>query len=61
MDYIPAENRYDQIPYNQCGTSGLRLPAVSLGLWHNFGSVDNYERSKMILFRAFQYTLTDFM
>ncbi|MFC2125519.1 L-glyceraldehyde 3-phosphate reductase [Bacteroidota bacterium] len=60
MDYIPAENRYDQIPYNRCGTSGLRLPAVSLGLWHNFGSVDNYERSKMILFRAFDRGITHF-
>jgi len=60
MTYIPANNRYDQIPYNRCGKSGLKLPAVSLGLWHNFGSVDVYENSKKILFRAFDKGITHF-
>src|SRR5215210_3896854 len=37
MAYLPAENRYDEMIYNRCGRSGLLLPAISLGLWHNFG------------------------
>ena len=37
MTYIPADTRYDQMIYNRCGKSGLKLPAISLGLWHNFG------------------------
>ena len=46
MLYSPAENRYDSMPYRRCGRSGLRLPAVSLGLWHNFGSVDVYDNCR---------------
>ena len=37
--YAPATTRYDTMPYNRCGTSGLKLPAVSLGFWHNFGDI----------------------
>ena len=40
MTYIPAQTRYDSMLYNRCGRSGLKLPAISLGLWHNFGGVD---------------------
>lgn len=46
--------------YNRCGHSGLLLPAVSLGLWHNFGSVDNYENARRILFHAFDKGVTHF-
>ena len=41
--YQPAEERYEPMTYNRCGRSGLKLPAVSLGLWHNFGGVDRCE------------------
>ena len=41
--YQPAQNRYDVLPYRRCGDSGLLLPAVSLGLWHNFGDTAPYE------------------
>ena len=40
-DYQPANGRYDRMPYKYCGKSGLQLPLISLGLWHNFGSVDD--------------------
>ena len=43
MSYLPSKTRYTTMRYNRCGRSGLKLPAVSLGLWHNFGSVDVYE------------------
>ena len=39
MSYIAAETRYDSMPYRRCGRSGLMLPAISLGLWHNFGNI----------------------
>ena len=55
-----AENRYEQMTYNRCGRSGLKLPAVSLGLWHNFGGVDDYEKSRCIAFRAFDLGVTHF-
>ena len=42
-DYTPSEQRYETMKYNRCGSSGLLLPAVSLGLWHNFGFVDDFE------------------
>ena len=41
--YLASEKRYETMEYHRCGNSGLNLPAVSLGLWHNFGSVDKYE------------------
>lgn len=43
MTYVPAADRYDRMTYNRCGRSGLHLPAISLGLWHNFGGVDAFE------------------
>lgn len=43
--------RYDKMPYNRCGKSGLKLPALSLGMWHNFGSVNDLENMKKILLR----------
>ena len=41
ISYQPAADRYERMPYKYCGKSGLQLPLISLGLWHNFGSVDN--------------------
>lgn len=60
MSYHAAENRYNSIRYNRCGLSGVMLPAVSLGLWHNFGYVDNYETSRQIIFKAFDMGITHF-
>ncbi|HEX6913180.1 MAG TPA: L-glyceraldehyde 3-phosphate reductase [Longimicrobium sp.] len=53
-------SRYDHMPYRRCGRSGLRLPAISLGLWHNFGSVDPLENGRAILLRAFDLGITHF-
>ena len=58
--YTPSSSRYDDMQYNRCGKSGLRLPAISLGLWHNFGSVDVYENGKDIVRRAFDRGITHF-
>lgn len=58
--YTPASNRYQSIPYNRCGHSGLLLPAISLGLWHNFGSVDVFENGRAIIRRAFDRGVTHF-
>ncbi len=60
MTYKANENRYNNIPYNRSGKSGLKLPAISLGLWHNFGSVDIFENSKKIIFEAFDKGITHF-
>jgi L-glyceraldehyde 3-phosphate reductase len=58
--YVPAGDRYDAMIYNRCGKSGIRLPAVSLGLWHNFGSIDNFENGRAIVRRAFDKGITHF-
>jgi L-glyceraldehyde 3-phosphate reductase len=58
--YVPASDRYDTMIYNRCGKSGIRLPAVSLGLWHNFGSIDNFENGRSIVRRAFDKGITHF-
>jgi L-glyceraldehyde 3-phosphate reductase len=58
--YEPAENRYNDMKYNRCGHSGLKLPAISLGLWHNFGGVDNFENSRATLRKAFDIGVTHF-
>lgn len=59
--YIPAKNRYtDCVKYRRCGNSGVFLPEVSLGFWHNFGAVDSYERSKEISHFAFDHGITHF-
>ena len=60
MIYVPASSRYDFMPYRRCGKSGLLLPAISLGLWHNFGGVDSLENSRAMLRRAFDLGITHF-
>jgi L-glyceraldehyde 3-phosphate reductase len=60
MSYIPASSRYDSMQYRRCGNSGLLLPAISLGLWHNFGGVDSLENSRALLRRAFDLGITHF-
>src|SRR6056297_75440 len=60
MTYLPNENRYDSMTYNRCGKWGLKLPAVSLGLWHNFGGIDNFENARAMLHRAFDLGITHF-
>ena len=58
--YIPSQSRYNDMVYNRCGTSGLRLPAISLGLWHNFGGVDVFQDGRNIIRRAFDRGVTHF-
>jgi L-glyceraldehyde 3-phosphate reductase len=58
MTYTAAEDRYERIPYRRCGRSGLKLPAVSLGLWHNFGEDKPIETQRAILRRAFDLGVT---
>lgn len=58
--YMPDPKRYDNMKYNRCGRSGLLLPVVSLGLWHNFGGVDVYENARNMLLRAFDLGITHF-
>lgn len=58
--YKASENRYAEMPYRRCGRSGLLLPAISLGLWHNFGHVDVFDNFKQIIFRAFDRGVTHF-
>jgi len=58
--YRPSETRYDAMPYERCGRSGLKLPPISLGLWHNFGGVDALENSREMALRAFDLGITHF-
>lgn len=60
MTYLPSPERYKNMIYRRCGKSGIKLPAVSLGLWHNFGGVDVAENFKKILFLAFDSGITHF-
>ena len=60
MSYTPAGSRYNKMQYRRCGRSGLLLPAISLGLWHNFGSVNSFENAKAMLRRAFDLGITHF-
>ena len=60
MKYQPADNRYEKMVYNRCGKSGLLLPALSLGLWQNFGDVDIVANCKKILQTAFDNGITHF-
>jgi L-glyceraldehyde 3-phosphate reductase len=60
MTYTPSPTRYDKMIYNRCGKSGILLPAISLGLWHNFGSVDVFENGRNIIRRAFDCGITHF-
>ncbi len=58
--YTPAKNRYTAMEYNRCGNSGLLLPKISLGLWHNFGDTSNYETMRQLCFTAFDLGITQF-
>ena len=58
--YKPKDKRYELIPYRRCGNSGLLLPLISLGLWHNFGHVDNFDSGKQMLHTAFDNGITHF-
>ncbi|MEE2521207.1 L-glyceraldehyde 3-phosphate reductase [Pseudarthrobacter sp. J75] len=60
MTYIAADNRYDSMPYRRVGRSGLKLPAISLGLWHNFGDDKRFEEQRAILRRAFDLGVNHF-
>lgn len=60
MVYVADEKRYDTMKYNRCGKSGLLLPAISLGLWHNFGDVTKVDVSRSMLRRAFDLGITHF-
>jgi L-glyceraldehyde 3-phosphate reductase len=60
MTYVAASDRYDAMPYRRCGRSGIKLPAVSLGLWQNFGEEQPLESSKSICRRAFDLGITHF-
>ncbi|SEK42859.1 L-glyceraldehyde 3-phosphate reductase [Pacificibacter marinus] len=60
MTYTPAENRYETMKYRRCGNSGLKLPAVSLGLWHNFGDDTPHQTKRDILHTAFDAGITHF-
>lgn len=60
MTHHPAETRYDGMSYRRSGKSGLKLPAVSLGLWHNFGGVDPFDVARSIVLRAFDLGVTHF-
>jgi L-glyceraldehyde 3-phosphate reductase len=58
--YVANEKRYDTMQYRRCEKSGLRLPAISLGLWHNFGGVDTFENGRAMVRRAFDLGITHF-
>ena len=58
--YVASEQRYDTMQYRRCGRSGIKLPAISLGLWHNFGGVDTFENGRAMVRRAFDLGITHF-
>src|SRR5690242_9697156 len=60
MAYQASNERYNDMKYNRCGRSGLKLPALSLGLWHNFGGTNVYENSRALAYRAFDLGITHF-
>ena len=60
MSYVPREDRYSRMKYRRCGASGLQLPAISLGLWHNFGHDTPHQTKRDILRTAFDYGITHF-
>lgn len=60
QNYLPSAGRYDTMLYQRCGKSGLKLPIISLGLWHNFGGVTVYENSRMMVRKAFDLGITHF-
>jgi len=60
VDFNPLSTRYEKMHYRRCGRSGLKLPVISLGLWHNFGGVDTLENSRAMICRAFDLGITHF-
>ena len=60
MSYKASNQRYNQFNYNRCGNSGLQLPPITLGLWHNFGGKAMSSESKKIIFKAFDRGITHF-
>jgi L-glyceraldehyde 3-phosphate reductase len=60
MPFEPENARYDRMHYRRCGRSGLNLPAISMGLWHNFGGVDSFENARSMVRRAFDLGITHF-
>src|SRR5690554_2852396 len=60
MNYQASSKRYSEMKYNRCGRSGLKLPALSLGLWHNFGGVDSLENARTMIHTAFDSGITHF-
>ena len=60
MTYSPAPTRYDSMPYRRCGNSGIKLPAISLGLWHNFGNITPFGVQQSLLRTAFDNGITHF-
>ncbi len=60
MAYTALQTRYDTMPYRRCGRSGIKLPPVSLGLWHNFGGVDDFTTARDVLLHAFDLGVTHF-
>ena len=59
-NYQPSEDRYNKMQYKYCGNSGLLLPRISLGLWHNFGSVDDFDTATDMIKYAFDHGVTHF-
>jgi L-glyceraldehyde 3-phosphate reductase len=60
MNFTASKNRYNEMVYRRCGSSGIKLPAISLGLWHNFGDVDDFSNAREILLNAFDEGVTHF-
>ncbi|NIK78147.1 L-glyceraldehyde 3-phosphate reductase [Paenibacillus castaneae] len=60
MTHVAANSRYESMKYNRVGRSGLKLPAISLGLWHNFGGIDRHENGRAMVRRAFDLGITHF-
>ena len=60
MNYTASDKRYNQMQYRRCGKSGIQLPAISLGLWHNFGDVDDAKNFRQTLHTAFDCGITHF-
>lgn len=60
MPYLANDERYSTMKYNRCGKSGLKLPAISLGLWHNFGDVDSLENCRALIHKSFDLGITHF-
>ena len=60
MGYCASEKRYEEMKYNRCGKSGILLPAISLGLWHNFGEITSFENSREMIKTAFDLGITHF-